>query len=124
MRISIYRIIDPITGGIVYVGQAKWMYQRLSSHMSSPHSKAMKKWVKAIKKEKKWPTIELIESVSPRRANAREQYWINKYRKLGANLLNTTNRHHHYRVIDILQDEREKEARRLAHDVAQKEREK
>ena len=94
MKILVYLIKDGVTGAPVYVGHtSKRLNKRLNEHMSNAKTRPSQRLHDFINKSKVRPTIELIESVEVSEtfdelALAREDYWIQKYKSDGFDLMN------------------------------------
>lgn len=94
MERLIYRLIDPKTNLVRYVGQTtKKLEKRLSSHINkaknTPNKTTHKNtWIKSLISENLKPIIELIEVVSDDEWKEKEKYYIKKYKELGFDLLN------------------------------------
>ncbi|MCK9446447.1 hypothetical protein M0Q50_06110 [bacterium] len=101
MIYNIYKLIDPITNKIKYIGKTSLDIDiRLNQHINESKKihynnykrhKITKKysWIIKLLKNDKLPTIELIESVNTlEESNEKEIYWIKFYGR--DNLLNMT----------------------------------
>lgn len=94
MEHLIYKLTDPKTNEIRYIGQTtKKLSQRLSSHINksknSPNKTTHKNtWIKSLINEGLKPIIDLIEVVPDNMWKEKEKYYIKKYKELGENLLN------------------------------------
>lgn len=90
---SIYRLIDPFTGQVRYIGKANIPTERLAAHVapSNLDGRTMcKRWIKSLSIKGAKPIMEVIETVSEVDWQAREVYWIAFYRAAGACLCNHT----------------------------------
>lgn len=77
--INIYRLKDPVTETVCYVGQTtRPLVDRLREHIQT---------FVAFKDNP--PVIELIEQCEADDVKAREAYWINHYRSINPTMLNT-----------------------------------
>lgn len=91
IKYTIYKLIDPITNDIRYIGLTfNSLKQRLSSHMSEPGTSHKCNWISKLKKEGLKPIIESIEEniSSYDEVCEREIYYINYYKSIGCNLTN------------------------------------
>jgi predicted GIY-YIG superfamily endonuclease len=82
--IAIYKLIDPRTNQVKYVGRTKNPTTRLSSHINGGHLG----WVRELKGLGFTPIMECIEWVEEDDASDREMFWINSLRTGGCNLVN------------------------------------
>lgn len=92
---KIYKLTDPISNKIRYVGQTKKeLFLRLAGHIHSVYHKRNRilsdftDWIENLLKVNKIPTIELIEECDDDKANEIEKYYIIKLSKNGEDLLN------------------------------------
>lgn len=95
MVVSIYKLVDPVTEEIRYIGITKRTLRvRLQEHVSDAkagvHSH-LHCWIRTLLCSNVLPTIELIEFASEENWQDRERFWIGHYRD-ETNLL--TNVHH------------------------------
>lgn len=81
--IAIYRLIDPRTNAVRYVGKTKNPKIRFAAHM-----RGHLKWVYELQLIGLAPVCDIIEWVTAANANAREYYWIRKLNSMGCDLLN------------------------------------
>lgn len=91
--VSIYRLIDPFTGQVRYIGKATDMKSRLQGHLSLAKMDAKtlcKRWIRSVVRKGGKPVMEEIEVVAEADWQAREAYWIAFYRAAGARLCNHT----------------------------------
>jgi group I intron endonuclease len=91
---KIYKLIDPITSQVRYIGLTfNTLNQRLKSHRSENSKSHKTYWIKSLEQRGFKPKIELIESgiESYESACEREIYWISKFREDGFDLTNSTN---------------------------------
>jgi group I intron endonuclease len=91
IKYTIYKLIDPITNDIRYIGLTfNSLKQRLSSHMSEPGTSHKCNWISKLKKEGLKPIIESLEEniSSYEEVCEREIYYINYYKSIGCNLTN------------------------------------
>ena len=89
MKVLIYKICAPISLEIRYIGQTtSTLEKRLKQHLSKPTGNAMNDFFNWCKLGGYSPIIERIEEVGYDKANEKEQYWIDLYRKNGVTLFN------------------------------------
>lgn len=91
--INIYKLLDPETLEIKYVGKTKEsLIRRLNKHIfNKTKNSNVNKWIKSLIKDDKKPKIMLIERCSFEEWEQKEIYWIKFYRNINKNLLNMTN---------------------------------
>lgn len=94
-RYKIYKLIDPITNEVRYVGQTKRsLEQRLNEHIKGYGQKTnshKRNWIKSLLKQDLKPIIELQESgLTKSLVSEREIYWIQYYKDNGSKLTNAT----------------------------------
>jgi len=83
-KYTIYKLIDPITNEIRYIGLTiNTLKQRLKSHMSENGKSHKIMWVQKLKKNKLKPIIEVVEDniYSYEEACLKEIHYIDLYRK-------------------------------------------
>ena len=89
----IYKLIDPETQEIRYVGKANDPQKRLKQHIAHSQNQAkgtyIGYWIASLRKRGLKPLLEIIEEVSFAIWQERELYWINHYIQHGHNLVNT-----------------------------------
>lgn len=91
IKYTIYKLIDPITNEIRYVGLTfNSLKQRLRSHCSEKSKSHKSNWINKLKKQGFKPIIESIESdiSSHEEVCEREIYWIGKLKSEGNPLTN------------------------------------
>lgn len=80
-EVFIYKLIDPITNKVRYVGKTNNLKRRLSAHIYK--SKKLKHycatWIKSLLKKSKKPIMEVIEKCEEDIWEEREKYWISFY---------------------------------------------
>jgi hypothetical protein len=97
--IKIYKLIDPISNEIKYIGQTKDSLQkRLVSHLHDAFSNRERRfsqnkklWIISLFENFKIPKIELIEEVEDKIAHKKEKYYINLYGKKLLNIVYNDN---------------------------------
>ena len=94
MEIKIYKLIDPISDEIKYVGKTKnSLTKRLYEHFTKrnlSNNNHKNNWIKKLISLNLRPKIEIIETVTEQNWIEREMHWIKFYKDLGCNLTNTT----------------------------------
>jgi group I intron endonuclease len=91
VKYTIYKLIDPITNEIRYIGLTfNDLKQRLKSHCSEKSKSHKSNWVQSLKKQGLKPVIESIEDniLSYDEVCEREIFYINKYKSEGHRLTN------------------------------------
>lgn len=91
IKYTIYKLIDPITNQVRYVGLTfNDLKQRLKSHCSEKSKSHKSNWINQLKLKGMKPLIELIEEniSSYEECCDREIYWIDKYKSEGHPLTN------------------------------------
>lgn len=94
-RYKIYKLIDPITKDVRYVGQTKRsLEQRLNEHVKGYGQKTntfKRNWINKLLKQGLTPIIELQESgLTKSTVSEREIYWIKFYKEHDFKLTNAT----------------------------------
>jgi hypothetical protein len=88
-RYTVYRLVDPLTSQIRYVGQTRHPSERLLQHLSAPGSQAMIEWIQSLKSQGVKPCFEVIvEDLTETEALHKEKDMIEAYRLQGYPLLN------------------------------------
>jgi group I intron endonuclease len=94
MEIYIYKLIDPITNEIRYVGKTKnSITKRLYEHLTVRNLKSnnhKNNWIKQLLKSNNKPKIEVLEVVNEDNWIPKEIYWIKFLKENGCNLTNTS----------------------------------
>jgi group I intron endonuclease len=91
IKYTIYKLIDPISNEIRYIGLTfNELKQRLSSHMSEPGKSHKCNWINKLKKDGLKPIIESIEEniSSYDEVCEREIYYIEYFKSIGCDLTN------------------------------------
>ena len=91
IKYTIYKLIDPITNEIRYVGLTfNDLKQRLRAHCSEKSKSHKSNWIQKLKRQGFKPIIESIESdiSSYEEVCEREIYWIDKLKSEGSPLTN------------------------------------
>ena len=92
IKYTIYKLIDPITNEIRYIGLTfNDLKQRLKSHCSDVNKTHKSNWVRKLKSQGFKPIIEPVEEniSSYEECCSREIYYIQYYRNIGCNLTNS-----------------------------------
>lgn len=92
-NVKIYKLIDPRTNEIRYIGKTISLLQRrLRCHIHTAKNGNNHKdnWIKNILNDNLRPIIELVEMVPEKDWEEREKYWIAYYNSIGVNLTNAT----------------------------------
>lgn len=88
---TIYKLIDPRTNSIRYVGRTnRTLKERLQSHVGASHNRSsnFERWMFSFYQKNNQPIILPITKANPKNADKRERYWIKKLSKEGHPLLN------------------------------------
>jgi len=85
-KTQIYRLLDPITKEIKYIGKTDIpLFMRLVGHINQIYRKERFSdkgdWIEDLIKQGRCPLIELIEEVNPSEVKEREKYWVKYYSK-------------------------------------------
>lgn len=91
--VYIYALTDPRTNEIRYIGKTvQKPKDRLSSHVCPTRNKKTycESWIKSLAKQGLRPTLVLIDRASDSNWQYWERYYIDYYKKAGANLTNHT----------------------------------
>lgn len=94
-RYKIYKLIDPITKEVKYIGLTKrGLEQRLNEHIKGygqKNNSHKRNWINSLLKKNLKPIIELQESsLTKLTVCEREIFWIQYYKEQGFNLTNVT----------------------------------
>ena len=85
-NIKIYKLLDPITNEIRYIGKTKnVLSKRYNEHISRAkkgHHFHVYCWISKLLKDNLKPKIELVEECTENNWEEREQYWISFYPNL------------------------------------------
>ncbi len=94
MKIFIYKLIDPRTNEIRYIGKTKnKLKKRLYEHCTERNLKTnthKNNWIKQLLNLNLRPKIELLEEVNQDNWIEREMYWIEYFKNNDYNLTNTS----------------------------------
>jgi group I intron endonuclease len=82
--IFIYKLIDPITNEVRYVGKTNNLVRRFSAHLrrSKTNKYHSARWINSLLNKNLKPILEIIEECNETNWEEREIYWINYYREL------------------------------------------
>lgn len=87
--VTIYALKDPATGEVRYVGKANNLKARIRAHLWEAKSSTLQnrkvRWLRSLDSD---PVVEILEIVPNSIWEARERFWIAKYRSKGARLTN------------------------------------
>jgi len=86
MKHKIYKLIDPISLDVKYIGQTtKKLIDRLIGHIrqieTKPFFEEENNWIVELLKQNYCPIIELIEEVDSSLVKEKERYWVEFYKK-------------------------------------------
>jgi group I intron endonuclease len=92
MKYKIYKLIDPNTNEIRYIGRTvQKLENRLKKHLNANDKSYRVNWIKSLLNKDLFPIIELIcETESFETCCELEQFYIEKYKKEGLKLVNMT----------------------------------
>jgi group I intron endonuclease len=92
MKYKIYKLIDPITNEIRYVGRTiQTLENRLKKHLKAEDKSHRVNWIKSLSAKDLQPKIELIcETTTFEDCCELESFYINKYKNEGMRLVNMT----------------------------------
>lgn len=91
-KVKIYKLIDPITNEVRYVGKTiQKLNERLNLHLHPQNNDFTHRanWIRKLKQENLKPIIELIEECDDENWVEREIFWISEYAKI-TNLTNSS----------------------------------
>lgn len=91
MPYHIYRLRDPRTSEVRYIGVTCHPTSRYNAHLKTIGNGVQEKWewIQELQAENCQPVMEIFESHQDRDMGyVRERYWITKYFEQGANLFN------------------------------------
>tara|TARA_R110000868_G_scaffold76573_3_gene220129 strand:+ start:10312 stop:10968 length:657 start_codon:yes stop_codon:yes gene_type:complete len=95
MEIYIYKLIDPITNEVRYIGKTKKVLKkRLYEHLTIRNLKPKthkNHWIRSLLSKNLKPKIELLEITDEHTWQLSEQQHIKRFRGSGVNLTNATN---------------------------------
>jgi len=95
-RFLIYSLVDPRDGKTRYIGKTTCGLKRPYKHLQPAVLKRDKtfkgNWLRKLAKLGLSPRVKILQQYNHSKLlNIREKYYIEKYRRLGVNLVNTTN---------------------------------
>lgn len=89
--IAVYRLLDPTTSDVRYVGRTTDPVKRLREHLRRRGRSHRAKWIASLVRTGLAPVMQVIEWVDTNAdANARERHWVARLRAEGAALVNAT----------------------------------
>ncbi len=92
--VYIYKLVDPITKSIRYIGKTNNLKRRLQSHIDVANTIKSKRyvcnWINSLKEKGLRPEMEVVEICTIENWVGRETYWIAYYRSIGIDLCNLT----------------------------------
>lgn len=92
MNTFIYALLDPNTDEVRYIGKADNPRFRLGRHLGQhePRSTHKSNWIKSLTDRGQQPILKILEEIDTLSWEQAEKRWIQHYRALGCNLVNTT----------------------------------
>lgn len=93
----IYKLIDPLTHEVKYVGKTIDPKRRQKQSTYSSYAYAVRRWALGLKDIGKQPVFEVIEACDYERGPMREKHWIKYFVEKGEPLLNYFGVHGKYR---------------------------
>ena len=110
----IYKLIDPITDEVRYIGRTTDPEERLRSHIYQTNGNTDKdNWIIGLREVGKYPTMEIIETVT-HDGGARERHWIKSYLAKDTPLFNKTHNKPHLKIIGYVPNKHKPKAETLA----------
>ena len=88
--VSIYALVDPVTGEPRYVGLTRYLKKRMQNHLYRSHNKHLDRWIKILKAQNTEPRAVVLCVVDERDCDKWERRWIRRMRQRGFNLMNYT----------------------------------
>lgn len=86
---SVYKLTDPRTNEVRYVGVTHNIEQRYQYHIKDQAENEKTKWIQELKRESLLPEIEILETnLMPVQAIERERWWMQYYLEQGSRLTN------------------------------------
>lgn len=90
-HVYIYRLIDPRTNEVRYIGKAVDLHARLRAHINRKAGRAHRDcWLQNLRDNGLEPVMELVGSCFESEWEDFEKMWIADYRKAGCDLVNAT----------------------------------
>lgn len=89
--VHIYGLIDPVSGGLRYIGKSIRPAQRLANHMNEQSNCHRSHWLQSLKRQGLKPELIIIETIHGEWPwQESERFWIKRARELGCLLTNNT----------------------------------
>lgn len=81
MEIYIYKLLDPFSNEVRYVGKTTNLKRRLNAHInrSKNNTYHSARWIQSVLKQNGKPIIEVVEICTNESWEEREKYWISYY---------------------------------------------
>lgn len=82
MQIYIYKLVDPVTNEVRYIGKTGNLKNRFSGHLSNAKKlkSRLANWISSLARQNLQPIIEIVEICSETNWENREIYWINYFK--------------------------------------------
>lgn len=87
-RCWVYVLVDPRDHEVRYVGTTNRPRRRLNDHRTHPSSQGVLGWVQDLREEDLKPLMEVLQRIPADDRREREQLWIARFYRWGADLLN------------------------------------
>lgn len=89
--VFIYKLIDPDSMEVRYIGQTKRPAERLTQHCRPVEylDSKLTRWLVRLRHQGQKPIMTVITETTAQTADDLEQYWIRYYRRRGCRLLNS-----------------------------------
>lgn len=85
----IYKLLDPETKEIRYIGQTQQPFKRFKTHLAEKGKRYKVNWIKSLKEKGQIPVMEVFQCVPLETLGEQESLWIAFYKKEGCNLTNS-----------------------------------
>lgn len=93
MKTYIYILICPISKEIRYVGKSNDPERRLKDHMKDFRTRQGEfrkvSWLLSLYEKNMKPEMQIVDTVDMEEWKEKEQFWINHYKSIGVDLVNT-----------------------------------
>lgn len=83
---GIYALLCPYTMRVRYIGQSKNIEKRYRQHCNDIVNTPKGNWIAKLWRDREKPALRILERTTD--LDAREVYWIDEYKRRGADLLN------------------------------------